>query len=343
MKKVVLFGGSFDPIHFGHIKIAKIALKQRKADQVWFVLSLQSPLKQKTQTAFEHRAHMIELMIKGDSRFNLSRVEAMLGEPSYTIQTIQYLKSVYPNITFEWLIGSDQAQQFKSWKSYDTLLKEASFIVYRRSLEDTIPTEMISLDHRQLFPESSQSIRQGICHYTHPKVIEYAMQHTLYLDEMIQHSISKKRYLHVISVAKLAQELAHAHQLDLKKVHLAAMLHDIVKEWPYDKLERWLSFVDPSYLEQPKEFWHQKVGAAYVKRYMHIKDQDVLNAIAHHVEGTCNHPIAQVLYIADKCEPTRNYDASAFIEMAKSNLTQAFNQVRKNQAIYVEKENKPLG
>jgi len=343
IKKVILFGGAFDPIHYGHIAIAKSALKLRKADQLWFIPSLQSPLKQHAQTAFEHRAHMIELMIGVNPRFKVHRVEATLGDTSYTIDTVRYFKKAYPNIVFEWLIGSDQAQQFEAWKDYKHLLSELRFIVYRRSAQDRVLDSMHMLEDERQYPASSQAIRQGQLHLTNAKVVAYAMHHALYLDEIVQSNLSKKRYTHVKSVNDLALELAAHHSLCQRQVHLAAMLHDIAKEWSETDLKKWLNFVHPSYIQQDSAFWHQKVGAAYVHRYMHVRDKRVLKAIAHHVEGSCPDPIAQVIYIADKCEPTRGYDASSFIELAKRDLTQAVKSIQKHQEDYINKETKHIG
>lgn len=343
INKVILFGGAFDPIHFGHFNIAKTALKQRGADQLWFIPSLQSPLKNRTQTAFEHRARMIELMIGPYDKFKVNRVEATLGDTSYTIDTVRYLKKRYPSLEFEWLIGSDQAQQFESWKEYKLLLQELKFIVYRRSLDDQIPDSMITLEDTQLYPSSSESIRKGKLHLTKSSVIAYAMHHALYLDDMVKSSLSKKRYLHVKSVNDLALDIAQHHALCPRQIHLAAMLHDIAKEWPETKLKSWLKFVNPGYLKEDVAFWHQKVGAAYVHRYMHIRDEKVLKAIAHHVEGTYPDAIAQVIYIADKCEPTRGYDATPFIELAKKDLNQAVTTIQKHQEAYIQKEIKEIG
>ena len=138
-------------------------------------------------------------------------------------------------------------------------------------------------------------------------------------------------------MTELALRLADAHHLNHKQVYLAAMLHDIAKEWPKEKLKQWLTFVYPNYLDKAPAIWHQKVGAAYASRVLKIRDPQVLKAIAHHVEGNSD-PLSKVIYIADKCDATRGFDASELIDLALHDLDRAYQAVRKTQMEYLDKE-----
>jgi nicotinate-nucleotide adenylyltransferase len=337
-KRIVLLGGTFDPIHDGHVKIARRVISLRQADEFWFVVNLQSPLKTEKPSSFEHRARMIELMIAPYRKFKVSRVEASLNVPSYTIDTVNALMRQYPAYDFEWLIGSDQAESFHLWKDHERLRAILPILVYPR-LEVTSRVQgLMYLDFVVRYKASSQAIRQGELQWTHPKVIAYATQHGLYLNAWVQAKMSKKRYEHTLSVTTLALELAHIHRVDPLATRQAAMLHDIAKEWPIERLRTWLMVSYPRYLEQPTELWHQKVGAMVVKRIYMVRNQAVFHAIAHHVEGDHPSDLARILYIADKCEPTRAIDAAEVVRLAKKDLKLAVKLIQIEQSKHLKEK-----
>lgn len=337
MSRIVLFGGSFNPIHKGHLAIAKATLKQLQAQELWFLPTLLSPLKDVDLASFEHRCQMIELMIKPFRRMRLSRIEAEREGISYTYDTVKLLLERYPHHQFIWLMGSDQMLKFNHWHKHAELLDLIQFAVYPRDQKHHIEAPFIKVLAEDIYPNASQAIREGKVHYTQANVVRYFMENALYLDSIVRHSLSEDRYAHVRAMSDLALALADAHHLDQKQVYLAAMLHDIAKEWPRERLEKWLTFTYPSYLEEAPAIWHQKVGAAYASRILQIRDASILKAIAHHVEGQSD-PLSQVIYIADKCDATRDYDAREMVELAMHDLHRAVQVVRMKQMEYLEKE-----
>jgi nicotinate-nucleotide adenylyltransferase len=337
MSRIVLFGGSFNPIHKGHLAIAKASLKQLQAKELWFLPTLLSPLKDVEMASFEHRCQMIELMIKPFRKLKLSRIEAEREGLSYTYDTVKQLIERFPEHQFIWLMGSDQMMKFNQWYKYNELIELIQFAVYPRDEEHSIIRPFIKIEASDLFPNASEAIRQGEIHYTEAKVVRYFMENALYVDSIVKRSLSEARFAHVQAMTELALRLADAHQLDRRQVYLAAMLHDIAKEWPKEKLKQWLKFSYPSYLEKAPAIWHQKVGAAYASRILQIRDLSVIKAIAHHVEGRSD-PLSKVIYIADKCDETRGFDASKCIDLALRDLHQAYQVVRKTQMEYLDKE-----
>ena len=337
MSRIVLFGGSFNPIHKGHLAIAKAALKQVHAHELWFLPTLLSPLKDVELASFEHRCQMIELMIKPFRKLKLSRIEAEREGLSYTYDTVKQLIERYPEHQFIWLMGSDQMMKFNQWYKYNELIELIQFAVYPRDEKHSITPPFIKIESSDIYPNASEAIRQGEVHYTQAEVVRYFMENTLYVDGIVKHSLSDDRYKHVQAMTQLALRLADAHQLNQRQVYLAAMLHDIAKEWPKEKLKQWLTFVYPNYLDKAPAIWHQKVGAAYASRVLKIRDPQVLKAIAHHVEGNSD-PLSKVIYIADKCDATRGFDASELIDLALHDLDRAYQAVRKTQMEYLDKE-----
>lgn len=337
MKKVILFGGSFNPPHLGHLKLALNSLKFLNATELWFIPNIKSPLKEITLVDFEHRCSMIEILIKPYKKLKISRIEAELDEVSYTFNTIKALKERYNDIDFIWLMGSDQANQFEKWYKSEELLKMIRFAVYLRNINDVIIPPFIAINVNNIYDNSSQRVREGQVHLTHPNVLKYIMENELYVEEIAKSLMSPKRFNHTLSVCELALSLASAHDVNLHQVYLAALFHDCTKEWSMSKSEAWLNFINPKYICENQALWHQKVGAAFASRYLNIQDKIIVNAIAHHVNGS-NHIVSKILFIADKCERTRKYDSSEYIKLARIDIDKAFIKVKNAQFKYLEIE-----
>jgi nicotinate-nucleotide adenylyltransferase len=131
--KVGLFFGSFNPIHVGHMVIANHMLAFTDLDKIWFVVSPHNPLKQKQTLLHERqRLQMVILAIGDNNKMKASNIEFKLPQPSYTINTLTYLKEKYPNNDFVLIMGSDNLDSFPKWKNYDEILKEYELYVYPR-------------------------------------------------------------------------------------------------------------------------------------------------------------------------------------------------------------------
>lgn len=342
MRTVICFGGSFNPPHRAHLMIALKALRELKVDEVWFIPTMQSPLKDLELAPFEHRAQMVELLIKDYRKLKVNRIESTLPSPSYTISTVLKLKSMYPDIRFIWLIGSDQAENFPRWKEAQELSRLISFAVFRRKKDDLIPDFMIELQSDRIFPHASQNIRDGRIEGCPKAVVRYFVKHELYLESIAKSCVSERRWAHIKAMTELALRLGSAHDLDLHQVYIAALFHDSAKQWNHEKLKAWLAFCHPNYLKVTPALWHQVVGAEWVKRSLHIDDKAILKAIRHHVEGHQSDALTQVIYIADKCDETRGYDASEDLILAYRDLNKAYLRIVENQKAYLLKEGKTI-
>ncbi len=131
--KVGLYFGSFNPIHIGHLIIAEFIANNTDCNQVWLVVSPQNPLKPSSVLLNEYqRLHLANLAIEGNSGLRVSDIEFKLPKPSYTIDTLTYLKEKYPTTTFVLILGSDSFQNLKRWKNYQSLLEGYEFLIYER-------------------------------------------------------------------------------------------------------------------------------------------------------------------------------------------------------------------
>lgn len=128
-----LFFGSFNPIHTGHLIIANHVQQHTEIDKVWFVLSPHNPLKESHSLLNEYdRLHLVELAIADNPRFRASRVEFSLPKPSYTIDTLTYLKERFPLERFTVILGSDSLMNIRRWKNWETLVANHHLIIYKR-------------------------------------------------------------------------------------------------------------------------------------------------------------------------------------------------------------------
>ncbi len=163
--KVGLFFGSFNPIHIGHLIIANYTLNITDLNQVWFVVSPQNPFKHSSSLINEyHRLHLIKSAIDGESNIRASSVEFGLPKPSYTIDTLAYLKEKYPKHEFAILMGSDGFQNLNKWKNYEVIAKNYPIYIYKRlgfEIEQTHEANVHVL-HAPLLEISSTVIRNLI-------------------------------------------------------------------------------------------------------------------------------------------------------------------------------------
>ena len=155
--RIGIFGGSFNPIHNGHIALAKAILAQCNIDEVWLMVSPQNPLKRHSADLLDDRLRfeMAQKALEGVEGVKASDYEFHLPKPSYTWNTLQHLSSDYPNDTFVLLIGGDNWAHFQRWRNWQEILDHHEVIVYPR--EDYPGTiEM------PLLPISSTEIRERV-------------------------------------------------------------------------------------------------------------------------------------------------------------------------------------
>jgi nicotinate-nucleotide adenylyltransferase len=131
--KIGFLGGSFDPVHFGHLMAAQDAYEQLQLDRVVFVPAAQAPLKpQQTQSSGEDRLAMLRAATAWDSRFEISDFEVRQGGLSYTIDSVRHFRAMYPNDQLFWIIGGDQLPQLHLWKDIAALAQMVEFAFLER-------------------------------------------------------------------------------------------------------------------------------------------------------------------------------------------------------------------
>lgn len=133
MQKIGLFFGSFNPVHTGHLVIAQTMVDRTDLDKIWFVVSPQNPFKPAKSLLHEFdRFDMVSAAIADNSRLGVTDVEFHLPRPSYTIDTLQYLRAKHPETEFCLILGEDNLEGFPRWKESESILNSHRLYIYPR-------------------------------------------------------------------------------------------------------------------------------------------------------------------------------------------------------------------
>ncbi|MCP3932228.1 MAG: nicotinate-nucleotide adenylyltransferase [Bacteroidetes bacterium] len=164
--KTGLFFGSFNPVHTGHMIIANFMVEHTDLTEVWFVVSPHNPHKQKASLARDHdRLHLVRIAIGDNPNLKASDIEFNLQKPSFTIDTLTYLKEKYPARIFTLIMGGDNLVSLPRWKNYEMLLKYYQIYVYKRpsyELPDLAKHENVHIFNAPLMQISASFIRRCI-------------------------------------------------------------------------------------------------------------------------------------------------------------------------------------
>lgn len=339
MKKIILFGGSFDPIHLGHIHIAKSALKEISADKVVFIPAF-SPRWKELETTPIDRLNMLKLAIKDYDRFEINTIELDSKEVvNYTYNTVKKIKEL-EEAEYYLLIGSDQQVKLDKWYRIDDLSKEVNIICYKRK-GDEFNEEFISKYNckklrSSIFNQSSTQLREGTKLYAPKEVLDYIVNNNLYFMKTLSLLLNEKRLKHSISVANLSYEIAKSNSINAYKAFHAGLLHDIGKYYDKDKTLDVMNKYYDKYISYSYSTFHQFIGAYLARKLFNIRCNDVINAIKYHCTGNEKlSPWGMIVYASDKIDPLRGYDSSKMIETCLKDYKEGFKYVLKENMIYL--------
>ena len=138
MIKTGIFGGAFNPVHNGHVRLAEEAVKQLKLKRLLIIPTYVSPHKATKLAPFEDRAEMCRYAFGHIDGVEVSDIERRLGGTSYTINTLRALKDQYPQEQFFLLIGGDMLFSFEKWYKYESILKEAKVCAAARDSDSLV-------------------------------------------------------------------------------------------------------------------------------------------------------------------------------------------------------------
>ena len=184
-----LYFGTFNPIHNGHLNIAKYILTHTKVDELIFVLTPQNPIKSTCFVEPELRIDMLRLAIKDIEKVSISDIEMSIPPPNYTYKTINKFRNIYHEANIFLIIGEDNLETFERWKNYKQILSRCKLYVYPRSRQgkgDYIKHKNIIRLKSCLYDISSTKTREMIAKGNIPRtlipneVIEFIKMNNLY-------------------------------------------------------------------------------------------------------------------------------------------------------------------
>ncbi len=328
--RIGIFGGSFDPVHSEHLRLAKAAIDSLLLDKLFVLPAHTPPHKQgKRISSDAARLEMCRLAFAGEEKIEVSDYELAQGGTSYTYLTCQHFKAKYPHAQLFFLVGTDMLRDFPTWKNPENILENATLAVCARNEnEGWIEKESAAFEkrfskqfaviHYNGAPVSSTEIRVKaaaklpIANYVGERVEKYIYSHGLYEVENADKALALQktsRAQHSVRVAVAAAKRATSLGLDEEKVITAALFHDCAKNLDLES-ELLIGFTpDKAWGDIPMPVFHQFTGAYVAERAFDITDSEVLDAIRFHTSGKADMTtLGALIFLADMVEEERNYD-----------------------------------
>lgn len=317
--KLGIFGGTFNPPHNMHVKIAEIAKAQLSLDRL-IVMPCGIPPHKTCGVAAETRLALAKAAFEG---CEISDYEISKAGASYTVETLRHFKTLYPEAQLFLIIGGDSFENFDKWYMPKEIATLATLAVADRASAvteetrrriasstggkfvflDIVPNGISSTEIRlryQFGMDNAQLVPQA--------VDKYVLQHNLYAEFRetalkLRGYLTEQRLRHTFYVVKRGLEFAREQERD--KVFLACLLHDCAKYIaPADYAK--YGFVKPS--DMPDPVVHSFLGECVAKQDFGVRDEEVLSAIAYHTTGRPDMTrLEKIVYVADKTEETRPY------------------------------------
>lgn len=323
--KIGVFGGTFNPPHNGHVRLAKAAADELKLDKLLVIPSCIPPHKIAAKLADgQERLEMCRLAFSCDPRFEVSPMELERGSRSYTVETLRELKALYPDSELYFIVGSDMLESFDKWYLWQEILSLSVLCAASREegynpdlsrfgkLAERI--KIITLDPLEV---SSTQIRNSAGEVSSelldPKVAAYIREHGLYDDglnryrELLRGKLNPRRLFHSECVSECAGVLAERYGASVEKARLAGLLHDVMKNAPANEQLALMPDISPLELLNTK-VWHQISGEAFLRQNGIVTDEEILGAVRWHTTGKAGMTLLEkIIYVADFISSDRDY------------------------------------
>lgn len=323
--KIGVFGGTFNPPHNGHVRLAKAAADELKLDKLLVIPSCIPPHKIAAKLADgQERLEMCRLAFGCDPRFEVSPMELERGSRSYTVETLRELKALYPDSELYFIVGSDMLESFDKWylwqeilslsvlcaasreEGYNPDLSRFGKLAERIKIITLDPLEVSSTQIRNLTGEVSPELLD-------PKVAAYIREHGLYDDglnryrELLRGKLNPRRLFHSECVSECAGVLAERYGASVEKARLAGLLHDVMKNAPANEQLALMPDITPLELLNTK-VWHQISGEAFLRQNGIVTDEEILGAVRWHTTGKAGMTLLEkIIYVADFISSDRDY------------------------------------
>ncbi len=361
MKKLIFFGGTFDPPHSEHIAELKAAIEETGAEKA-IVMPTSSPPHKETffKASDADRLEMCRLAFEGFPGVEVSDFEINAGGKSYSYVTLDYLKKKYPDYEILFLMGTDMLSSFDKWKYPEKILSLATPLLCERT-GDGETKEMTLRRFKEKFgveawalsyvgkDVSSTEIKfrimlglstDGMVKST---VNEYIGGHSVYRADkffaFVKENEKPKRVEHTLGVMLMAKEIAAREGVSQSKVLLAALLHDCGK---YLSPEDYPGCEIPD--GTPEPVIHQYLGAYIAENVLGVEDEEVIDAIRYHTTGRPDMTLlGKIIFTADMIERGRNYDGVEKLrQITNENFEKGFKSALRRSLVFVTESGRPI-
>ena len=328
--KIGIFGGSFDPVHKEHVRLAEEAVKSLELDKIVIMPARTPPHKKgKTLSLAKHRLKMCENAFSSLPQAVISDYEIKSGGTSYTYVTCEHFKNLQPNAELFWLVGTDMLRDFPTWKNPKQILQNVKLAVCARAeTGDWLAAE------QKLFLEkfgcefavvpyngkdvSSTQIRvlagagMRITEFVGEKNAAYIKENALYEIPNAKEALAlenEKRRAHSLRVALCAAKKAPALGIPEEKAVAAALFHDCAKNLPMSSPYLNGFVCEKEWGSVPDAVLHQFTGAYVAERAFGVTDEEILNAVRYHTSGREGmSELEKLIFLADMVEEERSFD-----------------------------------
>lgn len=313
--KIGFYGGSFDPIHTGHLILADQLTYEAGLDKVIFVPDYVSPnTSHEMKADAQNRFELIKLAIKDNPKFEVSDYTLKQEKVCYMDETMAYFHKQYPNDELYIITGQDSFMRIRLWHNYEDLLMQNNFLIGKRPGSNTKELfglfkelfaqfkglnmeffDIPEMDVSSLTIQNKLKVGKSVKYLLPEECIDYINKNNLYesllpkLKAYVKAHVKESRYKHTEGVVKTARELAIRYDADLKKAEIAAWFHDACKE-------------------EADNFEHGPLAAEKIQTLFNVHDEEIISAIKSHTLGHVGMgKLDKILYVADSLEPSRDY------------------------------------
>ena len=342
MGRIGIYGGTFNPPHIGHVRAAEFALQAMELDRLLVIPSCISPHKQipEGSPTPEQRLQMVQAAFSGMENVQVSDLELRRGGSSYTYETVEQVRELYPNDEILLFMGTDMFLSFDTWRNPESILKNAALAVFYRGDQE----EKQRIEEKKVFFEqrrakvylvknpvteiSSTQLRRLLVFgcakpFLTPKVLTYIRENRFYgseknyrnlsmddLEQTVVSLLKPNRVAHVLGCRQTAKEMAELYGADPVDAQRAALLHDVTKALSADLQLTVCSIyginLDSFSAQNPKTL-HALTGSLVAERVFGERDA-VVAAIRSHTTGKADmNTLEKIIYVADYMEPNRDF------------------------------------
>ncbi len=360
MKKIGIFGGTFDPVHIEHVNIAKIAIEKLGLDVLYLIPTFSPPHKENARASEQDRFNMLTLAFSGVEKAKVSDYEINAKGKSYTYLTVEHFKNEFNDCELYFIVGLDMLHDFKNWKYPQRILSACTLVAFgreglnddyqklRQEFKKNFGKEFMLINYTGKRYSSTKirvytSLGLEITGMTDQSVCEYISENGIYKDfpyaEFLINNLTKKRLIHTANVVTVAMEKCKELSLSREKVLTACMLHDCAK---YLRAEDFKDFIIPT--DMPSPVVHAFLGAFVAEKVLGIKDNEIIDAIRYHTSGKANmSDLAKLVFVADMVEESRDYPGvDELREYYKKDLDTCFKKCLEEEIIHLKNKQQPI-